>query len=298
MKIFLQQGRYVLAISGGVDSMVLLDLIIKQYAKLASYNFVVAHFDHGIRTDSKLDRLLVQKVSKNYKLDFFYKKAHLPKNSSEELARKARYQFLESIKYKTNSDYIVTAHHQDDLVETVIFNLIRGTGRKGLSPLMNQPGLVRPMLNYTKQQIRHYGLIHHLTWREDSTNLNLNYSRNYIRHKIIPLLNQNQIDWLVNLIYSQGKLNLEIDQLLLSLLTNNQSNIIDKRFLNSLPFSLACEFIASWLRENNLRNFNKKAILRIYRSSKVLQNGKKINVNGNFFVVVEKNYLRLIDLDS
>jgi len=296
MKIFLQQGNYVLAISGGVDSMVLLDLIVKQYAGIVDYNFVVAHFDHGIRTDSKLDRLLVQKISNKNKLDFFYEEANLPQNTSEEIARKARYQFLENIKQKTNSDCIVTAHHQDDLIETVIFNLIRGTGRKGLSPLMNQPGLSRPMLHYTKQQICRYGSRRRLVWREDSTNLNLDYSRNYIRHKIRPLFNQNQIDWLVDLIFYQGKLNLEIDQLLLSLLDKNDYYKIDKNYLNSLPISLASEFIASWLRKNNLRNFDKKAILRIYRSSKVLQNGKKINVNGNFFVVIERDCLRLVDL--
>jgi len=135
-----------------------------------------------------------------------------------------------------------------------------------------------------------------LVWREDSTNLNLDYSRNYIRHKIKPLFNQNQIDWLVDLIFYQGKLNLEIDQLLLSLLDKNDYYKIDKNYLNSLPISLASEFIASWLRKNNLRNFDKKAILRIYRSSKVLQNGKKINVNGNFFVVIERDCLRLVDL--
>ena len=79
---------------------------------------------------------------------------------------------------------IITAHHQDDVIETSIFNLLRGTGRKGLTSLRSSNGLIRPLLGVTKNQIQQYAVEHNLTWREDSTNAQLKYSRNKIRHKL------------------------------------------------------------------------------------------------------------------
>ena len=94
MKINLEPGTYILAISGGVDSMTLLDLVFNQFSKNTQFNFVVAHFDHGIRPDSIIDRQLVESVSKKYGFKFKFKRLELGINTSEAKAREERYRFL------------------------------------------------------------------------------------------------------------------------------------------------------------------------------------------------------------
>src|SRR5689334_19288064 len=121
-----QPGKYVLAVSGGVDSMVLLHALQGR----PGVKLVVAHYDHGIRPDSHEDRHLVQVVAAQHGLPFEYEEDWLGWGTSEETAREARYNFLERTRQRHKSDAIITAHHQDDVLETAIINLLRGTGRK------------------------------------------------------------------------------------------------------------------------------------------------------------------------
>jgi tRNA(Ile)-lysidine synthetase-like protein len=293
MRVNLQPGKYIVAISGGVDSMVLLNLLLSQFDNKSLYQFIIAHYDHGIRQDSKKDRLLVENVAKASNLVFFYQEGHLGPMVSEELARKYRYDFLFSLQQKLKIDQIITAHHQDDLIETVIFNILRGTGRLGLSPLMNNSNIIHPLIKFKKIDIIKYANDHNLIWREDSTNFDLKYSRNFIRHKIIPVFNQSQLDWLVAKIQQTEVLNQQIDQLFLSLLNQNDKTKIKKSFINHYPDLMAKDFLAFWLRQNNLRNFDKKAILRLYKYSQLLETGKKIDIKDNYYIQVEKEYLAL-----
>ena len=115
----LQPGTYVVAVSGGVDSMVLLDLLAKQ----PDIKLIVAHYDHGIRSDSKLDRELVASSAKKYKIPFVYESGNLGPGTSENQARIARYNFLRKVQKESKADAIVTAHHQDDALETAILNI-------------------------------------------------------------------------------------------------------------------------------------------------------------------------------
>src|SRR5689334_5856697 len=114
MDVSLSPGSYVVAVSGGVDSMTLLDLLRQQpHLKL-----VVAHFDHGIRPDSYVDRQLIQDVTKRHNVPFVFDTASLGSGASEATARQARYNFLRRVHNATGAKAIVTAHHQDDLLET------------------------------------------------------------------------------------------------------------------------------------------------------------------------------------
>jgi tRNA(Ile)-lysidine synthetase-like protein len=131
MKIQLPKGRYVVAVSGGVDSVVLLDAL----SKLPNLELVVAHLDHGIREDSIEDRRFVASLAASYGLVFEYGEGRLGSGASEATAREARYNFLRGVKMKHDAKAIITAHHQDDLIETAILNMLRGTGRKGLTSL-------------------------------------------------------------------------------------------------------------------------------------------------------------------
>lgn len=156
-------GKYVVAVSGGVDSMALLDLLQAH----GDYELVVAHLDHGIRSDSGEDRQLVEQAAEAVGLPFFYKEAKLGAGTSEAAARKVRYAFLNKIKTKQGAAAIITAHHQNDVLETAIINIIRGTGRKGLTSLGSNE-IVRPLLNVSKAALIQYAKKHNLQWREDS----------------------------------------------------------------------------------------------------------------------------------
>ena len=145
-------GKYVLAVSGGIDSVVLLDIL----SKVNDIDIVIAHLDHGIRVDSKLDQKLVKDLAKTYRFIYETKSINLGKNASEKLARDNRYEFLNSVLKNHQAIAIITAHHQDDLIETSIINLLRGTGRKGVSSLKSDDNLIRPLLSVSKNQIKQY----------------------------------------------------------------------------------------------------------------------------------------------
>ena len=127
LDITVKPGRYVLAVSGGVDSMVLLNLLQQQ----PDVQLTIAHFDHGIRTDSADDRRLVQAAARFYGLPVVYHEGQLGADASEATARQARYEFLRTVRLVANAKAIITAHHQDDVLETAILNMLRGTGRRG-----------------------------------------------------------------------------------------------------------------------------------------------------------------------
>ena len=172
-------GRYVVAVSGGVDSVVLLDVLMRDSGLTApEYEFVVAHFDHGIRPDSSQDASFVADLAKKYDLQFQTRREELGERASEELARTRRYDFLRSV---ANRDHtrLITAHHADDAVETVAINLQRGTGWRGLAVLDSD--IIRPLLDVSKQEILDYAQQHSLIWHEDSTNASDAYLRNRIR---------------------------------------------------------------------------------------------------------------------
>ncbi len=298
MDIKLNPGKYILAISGGVDSMVLLDLVVKKYLLNSNYQsekylFVVAHFDHGIRDDSIQDRLLVSKTAQQYLLPFEYRRVDLDETTSEDYARQLRYDYLKSVMKQYQADSIITAHHLSDVVETAIFNVLRGTGRKGLTALAETNEIKRPLLGYTKQNIIKYALDNKLIWREDKTNKNLKYSRNLIRLTLIPKFSNEDYLKLIGLINDQRIINGQLDSELNKMLNNSKINYLDRLNLINLPDNFASELLASWFRLNKLRDFDKKTIYRILNGSKIARSGAKYDVKHNFYVLVTKQYLAL-----
>lgn len=180
----IKPGRYVIGVSGGVDSVVLLDMLHKQ----RDLELVVAHFDHGIRKNSQQDRTFVHHLAMSHNLTFEFAEGKLGSQASEEVARNARYNFLRHISKKYNAAGIILAHHQDDLLETAVINLLRGTGWRGLTSLQSHPALIRPLLNTSKAEILAYAKQLQLDWREDATNLDTRYLRNYVRHVIFTTM--------------------------------------------------------------------------------------------------------------
>ena len=168
--------KIVLAVSGGVDSVVMLD-------KFWKYADVVAHFDHGIRTDSAEDAEFVRGLAEKYGVEFVLRREKLGVECSEALARERRYRFLREV--AGGGGEIWTAHHVDDLVETVAINLIRGTGWRGLC-VLDTVGIERPFLSigWGKKEILEYAAKEGLEWREDETNTNDKYLRNRVRKEL------------------------------------------------------------------------------------------------------------------
>lgn len=182
----INKGTYIIAVSGGVDSVVLLDLLKKE----PGLQLVIAHIDHGIRDDSEADQLFVKDLAKQNNLLYESIALHLKPNCSEQEARQQRYEFLQKCRKKYKADAIITAHHQDDVLETIIINIIRGTGWRGLSSLRSHQMLLRPLLHVSKKEIILYAQKNHLTWHEDSTNSNTKYLRNYVRHTMVSRIHE------------------------------------------------------------------------------------------------------------
>ncbi|MBU0647720.1 tRNA lysidine(34) synthetase TilS [Patescibacteria group bacterium] len=183
--------KLLLALSGGPDSVYLLYKLL-EIREENNLTLHLAHLNHNIRgQDSDNDQKFIQNLAKKFNLPLTTKK--LAQNNlqtpSEEKLRKQRYQFLEKTRVETQCDYILTAHHQNDQVETIIFNFIRGTGPTGLTGMpFKQGNILRPLLNTTKQEILEYLKKHQIKYRIDKSNQDTKYSRNYIRHKLLPLI--------------------------------------------------------------------------------------------------------------
>ncbi len=169
---------YVVAVSGGVDSVVLLDMLTKSDNRL-----IVAHVDHGIRgEESAADARFVKALAKRYEVPFVSTALKLGPKASEEKARELRYAFLFAKAREFNAT-LVTAHHRDDMVETIALNLQRGTGWRGLM-VLNRQGIHRPLLPLPKSALYDYACAHRLEWVEDATNATDTYARNKLRHRL------------------------------------------------------------------------------------------------------------------
>jgi tRNA(Ile)-lysidine synthase len=197
-------GHYVVAVSGGVDSVVLLHLLATHWlseagpaasSKVGPRRLQVAYFDHGIRSDTHLDRRLVNDIAAIHGLAFHTGFGRLTSHS-EDAQRRARYQFLAGVATSTGADAIITAHHLDDRQETSVLNVLRGTHRLGMAPMSQQPSserehrLIRPLLHVPKADLVSYAKHYRLPWREDSTNADLTLARNFVRRELLPLARQ------------------------------------------------------------------------------------------------------------
>ena len=196
--------KYVVAVSGGVDSVVLLDMLVKS----GKHEVIVAHFDHGIRQESAADARFVQALAKQYGLPFETQRAELGSDASEELARVHRYKFLRRVAAE-HSAGLATAHHQDDVIETIAINLVRGTGWRGLA-VLNDTTIARPLRTASKSQLYEYALTHNLEWVEDVTNASDVYLRNRLRRRLASLSTASRME-LIERYDKQREIGKEID---------------------------------------------------------------------------------------
>ena len=203
--VFISQNTPVLlAFSGGADSTALLHLLIED-AKESNFVVHAAHFNHGIRgEEAERDATFCENLCKKFNIPFYLGYADIPslakenKNSVETEAREQRYAFFEKIMRENNIPILITAHHGEDQVETILLHILRGSGVKGIRgmtscrPFANDLYLVRPLLNAKKQDIWDYCSAHNIDFVTDSTNTDTNYARNLIRAKITPQMSKIQ----------------------------------------------------------------------------------------------------------
>ncbi len=191
LNLFMPDDRVLLAISGGIDSMVMAHMFEK-----SGYNYGIAHCNFSLRAeDSDLDEVLVQKYSGKTGVPFYSKKFETTKEaksrkiSIQMAARELRYEWFEELRKKHDYKYIAIAHNKDDVVETFLINIVRGTGIRGLSGIKAKKGnVIRPILFLSRNEIEEFQKKNNVAFREDSSNYSLKYSRNKIRHVLIPEL--------------------------------------------------------------------------------------------------------------
>lgn len=281
MEINIRGGKYVVAVSGGIDSVVLLDALARLMKTRKDLEVVVAHFDHGIRPDSKQDRLFVQSLAGRHGLPYEYERVELGAGASEAVARSARYAFLRQVRKNLEADMILTAHHQDDVIETIIINWSRGTRSRGLSSLRTTSEIGRPLLEVTKEQIRAYAQQYQLEWREDSTNADDAYLRNYIRSQIMPHLSDAARVQLLSHRAVAAQLNDKIDRLVADYIERHTTRfVIDRPRYCALPEMVSREVLAEWLRRSTDTTITTKTVARIDTAIRVGRNNSLVDVSG------------------
>jgi tRNA(Ile)-lysidine synthase len=190
-KLFTSGENILLAVSGGIDSMVMTHLFMK-----AGFDIAIAHLNHNQRGEESVsDAQFVRDFAVKYDILYFQKdvdfsKVYIPGTSNfQEMARIERYRWFEEICHENDIQKIATAHHKNDEVEGFIFNLSRKSGLKGLSGIpVKRNNIIRPLLFSNRIEIEEYAARENIEYQEDSSNSNNNYTRNFIRNKVLPQL--------------------------------------------------------------------------------------------------------------
>ena len=234
--------KKVLAVSGGIDSVVMLHLFRNDPA------IIVAHYNHGIRPNSDEDRDFVAKLAQRYGVKFETIDGNLGANASEARARAARYKFFESLCEKYHGKLYV-AHHLDDAYESIAINILRGTGWRGLAPLGN-PNIERPLLGWRKRDIYHYAAKYNLSFRQDQTNNENTYLRNRIR-MALACADEAQKKQLGQLYNRQCQIATEI-QGILDDFSSRQGQFVSRNLFRTLDERISIELLRELLRSKGI----------------------------------------------
>ena len=259
--------RLVLALSGGIDSMVLADLLLK-----SKVEFVAAHCNFHLRgEESDGDERFVMDFCEKNGIQHFVKHFETEKYANEQgisiemAARDLRYAWFEELRQQLGLDKIIVAHHADDQAETFFINLLRGAGLNGLKGMKPQNGvIIRPLLWASREQINQYAVENQILWREDHTNAESVYLRNKIRNQLLPAFDELHPEARQGLYQSLEHLSSE-NELYRELLKEKLSQIVEhKGEVQSLPYSTfsiqhstfsiphsAFQLLFEWLRQYN-----------------------------------------------
>ena len=187
--LFPRPGAALVAVSGGPDSVALLDLMSAVAGELG-LRLVVAHADHGIQTDSRLVGQAVSRLAEQYGLPFELGELGLSPGATETAARHARYAWLRSARRRHAARYVVLAHHRDDQLETILMRVLRGSAPAGLAAMapVSRGGLVRPLLPFSKAELARHAATRGLASHDDPANADPRHLRSWVRTTLLPLL--------------------------------------------------------------------------------------------------------------
>lgn len=298
--LFGKKDFLLLAISGGVDSVVLAHLLHQ-----GGFTFAMAHCNFGLREkDSDDDEQFVLELSKKYNVPFYsiqWNTKEFAKNqglSIQMAARQLRYHWFNELMKAHHFSYLLTAHHLDDVIETIFINQLRGTGISGLTGIpLKSHYIVRPLLPFIKQEILQYAKDHQLSYREDSSNQEDKYQRNYLRHRIIPALQKLQphIHSVIqkniqNIEEAKCFVNQQIQELLHPVITFEKKFIkLNKHLLKKIPH-------LHFVLQNYLSDFgfNESQIEDIIQhlNNPHSQSGKQF-ISNQYILLADRNYLFL-----
>lgn len=280
--------------------MALLHYLINNYKD----KLIVAHINHNVRKQSNTEELFLSNYCKDNNITFECMKiTEYKENNFENEARKKRYKFYKEILTKYNSSYLFLAHHADDLMETIIMKIIRGSninGYAGIKKISYQDNyyIVRPFLDYTKQDILEYIKKYNITYYDDYTNNDITYTRNRIRHNIIPLLKKEDINIHKKFIKYSNTLNeyndyinYEVNNIIKDIYTNNtlyldKFNIMHPFIKKNILYHILNNIYNN--KDNIVKDIHIKNILNLINNSKP---NITINMPNNIYVTKEYNIL-------
>lgn len=298
----LSNGDRVLAgVSGGADSMLMLELLLEIKDKY-NLTLAVAHIEHGIRGEASInDAEFVKSFCKNNNIEFHLLSIDAVSESAEfkmsveEYSRMKRYQFFESFDY----DKIATAHNLTDNIETVLFRLSRGTGLNGICGIPAVRGkIIRPLIEVSSKEIREYCDNNGIDYRVDETNLSNDYSRNYIRNIIVKDFNEfnssfedNASKFISDINEDYSFITAYVDSVYSQCINEN---MLIKEQLKVLPPAISKRVIINYFSNNNIP-LDRKHLNDIY--SLISENGK-IQVKGSVYALSDKRHIRVADLNN
>lgn len=317
-KLINNNDSIVVAVSGGPDSMCLLNVLIKlkhlfKIKYNIEYSLNVAHVNHMIREESNSEKDYVENFCKKNEIPFFYLKENVPKlskeykMSEEACGRKIRYDFFEKVRVDTDSSAVATAHNQDDNVETILLNQIRGCGISGLIGMKYRYSkIIRPLLDIKKEDILKYNEECKLNPCIDNTNFETIYRRNKVRLELLPLLKSEYNSNITNSILRMSNI-LGQDE---DFLNNYTNNVVEKALIENnetrLMFdytNILKEHIAIKRRcirkllEIKMNNLDGIENIHIMNIIKLLDNnikGKKYIIGNKFTIQIVKKNISII----
>lgn len=285
--IDLESKTLLVAASGGPDSMALLDMLKNLQAK-KNFQLMAAHFNHQLREDSEEESELLKKYCDEKNVPLFiakWPKEEQPQVGIEAAARHARYAFLTQIAKENKADYLLTAHHGDDLLENILLKFIRSGNPEEMNSLqrvgeMHGVKLLRPLLGYSKDELLQYNQAHRIDFITDLTNQADETMRNRLRHHVVPLLKKENPALIKNALFFSQKMDELIDYV-------DEKNIAVgqlERFLN----------VAYRIKSEKLKRLTTKERTFFWQRMIWKKYHRRVNENlGNFAVIEYQNYFYL-----
>lgn len=299
---FNEDTTIVVATSGGPDSMALLHMLISLTKKP---NIICAHVNHNKRKESSKDQELVAAFCKKHNIIF---EQHTIEEYSDDnfhnQARKIRYDFFENLINLYKADYLLTAHHADDLVETMLMRLVRGTnldGLAGIKEITNRKNykIIRPLLSISKETLIDYNESNKITYRIDKSNQSDAYTRNRYRKNIIPLIKNENPRYQKSFIDLSNEL-IKQNQLITNIVNKKYHQVVDNNEIDINEINLIDEYIKQkviekWLHHNyltDINKINKKHVRSIMQLLKSTISNSSVHLPNNKIVIRSYNILK------